>query len=114
MRFYSIAIAGALASFPSRYDGGAIWGTEYNGKHDPGAQQIEFQIEEFRPDLPSADSTLTIHGVSFQQIRDTGGLIGKPIIIYGGMRPGLPIATAQSPKAGLLMEGQIKKAWGNW
>jgi hypothetical protein len=114
MRYYSIAIAGAPGAFPARYDGGAQWGTEVNGKHDPGAQQIEFQIEEFRPDLPSSDSTLTIHGVSFDQIKETGGLIGLPITIYGGMRPGLPLATQQARKAGLLMEGQIKKAWGNW
>jgi hypothetical protein len=114
MRYYSIVIAGAPGSFPPRYDGGAQWGTEFNGQYDPGAQQVEFQIEEFRPNFPSADSTLTIHGVTFQQIKDTGFLIGLPISIYGGMRPGLPIATAQSVKAGLLMQGQILRAWGNW
>jgi len=114
MRYYSVAIAGAPASFPVRYDGGAQWGTEVNGRHDPGAQQVEFQIEELRPDLPNSESTLTVQGVTFQQIKDTGFLIGKPIAVFGGMRPGLPIATAQAPKAGLLMQAQIIRAWGNW
>jgi hypothetical protein len=53
MRYYAIVISGAPASFPARYDGGAQWGTEFNGQYDPGAQQVEFQIEEWRPNIPT-------------------------------------------------------------
>jgi hypothetical protein len=72
------------------------------------------QIEEFRPNLPSAESQITVHGVPFAQIRAYADLVGKGIRVYGGMAPGLPLATIQSRKAGLLMEGRIIRCWGNW
>jgi hypothetical protein len=46
MRYYAIVICGAPASFPVRYDGGAQWGTEFNGQYDPGAQQVDDQRRE--------------------------------------------------------------------
>jgi len=52
--------------------------------------------------------------VSWQQIRDTNQLIDRFIQIYGGMKPTLPLAVYQSRHAGLLLQGTIQKAWGNW
>jgi hypothetical protein len=117
VRYYSIVISGAPAAFPSipgASVAGAQWDSWVHGQNDPGAQQVEFQIEEYRPNLPTENSTLTIYGVSFDQIKQSANLVGKPIAIYGGMKPGLPIATVQSAHAGLLMQGQIIKCWGNW
>jgi hypothetical protein len=109
-----VYIPGAPDSFKQRYAGGAIWGTETENGYDVNAQQVEFQIEDYRPENPSADSTLTVHGVSFQQIIDTQGLIGRPIVVMGGMRDGLPLATLQARKRGKLVDGLISQAWGNW
>jgi hypothetical protein len=92
MRFYQIVINGLNpAIWPARYVGdgfgGGIWGTESHMAYDTSAQQIEFQIEEARPNLPSPVSVLTVHGVSFEQIVNTGALVDKPISVYGGMHP---------------------------
>jgi hypothetical protein len=115
MRYYEIYIPGAPAAFPPLPGSGAIWSSFINGHHNPEAQQIDFSIEEttFAP-IPSPSSTLTIHGVSFEQIKQSASLNGLSIYIYGGMSAGLPIATAQAPQAGLIMQGVILKCWGNW
>jgi hypothetical protein len=90
-----------------------------NSGNDPGAQQIELQVEEADPaPHPTPDSTITIHGVSWEQIRDSHLLVGLPVEVYGGMNKfvGLPLALMQARDSlpGLLMQGKIRKAWGNW
>lgn len=114
MRYYGIKVDGAPGVFPARYDNGCQWGTLINGQYDPGAQQIEFQIEEWTPNTFSENSVLTIYGVSFDQIKHSRELVGKPITIYGGMSPGLPLASYQSQRDKLLLQGEILKCWGNW
>lgn len=116
MRYYSITITGAPADvFPVRYQNGAQWGTiATDGTHDQNAQQIEFQLEEWAPNQFSENSVLTIYGVSFDQIKACNQLVGKPIEIDGGMSPGLPLATFQSQREKLLLQGTILKCWGNW
>lgn len=113
MRYYAIQIAGAPSAFVPTPDG-YTWTSHPNGVFDPGAQQIEFQIEEYNASTPTENSTLTVHGVSFQQIKQQSDLNGLPISVWGGMMPGLPIATAQSVHRGLLVQGKINRAWGNW
>jgi hypothetical protein len=114
MRFYDIYIDGAPAAFTPT-DSGAIWSTFLNGNHNPSAQQIEFQIEEMtKAPIPSPNSTMTVQGISFEQIKQSSSLIGKNITMYGGMSRGLPFATQQAGNAGLLMKGTIFKCWGNW
>ena len=120
MRFYSILIPDAPAGvFPPRYDSpaglGAVWGSHRNGIADPGAQQVEIQITETAAHTADTDnSVITVHGVAWEQIRHTDKLMGKSIVVYGGLKPGLPLATHQAQHAGLLMSGRIWKAWGNW
>jgi hypothetical protein len=115
MRYYNINVAGAPSDvFPPRYDGGAQWGTILNGQHDPNAQQIEFQIQEWNSTTPTENSVLTIHGVTWDQIKASNSLVGKVITVYGGMSPGLPLATFQSQRDKLLLQGVILKCWGNW
>jgi hypothetical protein len=115
MRYYNITIAGAPSDvFPPRYDGGAQWGTILNGQHDPNAQQIEFQIQEYNSTQPTENCVLTIHGVTWEQIKASNSLVGKVITVYGGMSPGLPLATFQSQRDKLLLQGTIYRCWGNW
>jgi hypothetical protein len=114
MRYYAVIIPGAPATFPARYDGGGVWGSHINGVADPGAQQIEIHIEEMAFNVPTPDSVITVHGVSWDQIRTTDQIIGLPIVVNGGMMPGLPLATLQSVKRGTLLTGRIFRAWGNW
>jgi hypothetical protein len=122
MRWYAIHIWGAPGSFPSipgASISGAQWDSCINTQNDPGAQQVEMQIEEMtHAPIPTPDSTITIHGVSWEQIRDSRLLVGLPVEVYGGMNKyhGLPLALIQARDSlpGLLMQGKIRKAWGNW
>jgi hypothetical protein len=121
MRYYTIRIPGLSGTdshgdplWPVRYENGGIWGSHVNGVADPGAQQVEFHIPEYDPTTPKEGAVITVQGVSWDQIVHTDDLMGKPIIVYGGMAPGLELATLQSKKAGLLLSGQIIRAWGNW
>jgi hypothetical protein len=93
---------------------GAIWDSWVNGQNDPGALEIEWSLEEVDYWQPGANCTLTIHGIPFEQIKQSANHSGVAIAIYGGMKPGLPLATAQAPQAGLLIQGQISQCWGNW
>lgn len=113
MRYYAIKVYGAPGAFPNTPDG-FTWTSHVNGVRDPGAQQIEFHIEEANFSLPSENSVLTVHGVSFQQIKQQSDLNGLTIAVYGGMMPGLPIANYQAAHRGLLVTGKINRAWGNW
>lgn len=117
MRYYSIKIEGAPAAFPAVPGAsvtGAQWDTFPNGSNNPDAQQIEFSLLEIDHTVDPQNSYLTIHGVSFAQIKQAADLALKTITIYGGMAPGLPIATAQSKYQKFLIQGQIYQAFGNW
>ena len=118
MRYYDIFVNGAPGVFQPAPNG-ATWSSHPWGgdRADPAAQQVEFQLMEIRPaDLFLDQSTLTIHGVSWEQIGQQANLVGKQIKIMGGMKPGLPLATQQSKddSVKLLLEGEIFKCWGNW
>jgi hypothetical protein len=117
MRYYSILISGAPDVFkpvPGASIPGAQWDTWVNGVNDFGAQQIEFSIDMQSDGTPSDNSTLIIKGVSWDQIKVTDQLITLPIVIYGGMKPGLPLATAQEKPDKLIVRAIVKRAWGNW
>jgi hypothetical protein len=75
---------------------------------------MDLDIFNASPDPESELSIITVMGVSWQQIRDTNGLIDKLVTIDGGMMPGVPLATYQARKRGHLLTGNIQKAWGNW
>ena len=90
------------------------WTSHPNGVYDPNAQQIEMMLETYVTPDPTSNSTVEIHGVPWEQIRDTSSLIDKTVVIYGGMEKGLPLATYQSRNKGHLVTGRIQKAWGNW
>jgi hypothetical protein len=57
-------------------------------------------------------STVTIFGVSIQEIMQANDLKGKNISISGGMQKGLPLANPA--QAGVLVTGVINQAFGNW
>jgi hypothetical protein len=117
MRYYSITISPALSEFPPAPGAsipGAQWDSWINDENDPSAQQIEFSIEMQEDTAPTANSTLIIKGVSWDQIKVANRLVNGWIHIYAGMKPGLPLATAQSIHDKDLFSGKIIKCWGNW
>jgi len=94
--------------------GGASYTSIVNGQTLPGALDIELDIFSYNFGAAVGNGSLTIWGVSLQEIQQSSNLNGFNIDIYGGMANGLPLATAQAPYAGLLAKGNIFPAWGNW
>ena len=107
MRFYDIKIGGQI---PIQYT------TWVNGKTDPGALRVEFDLSVQDFATPFQNPKVRIWGVGIKQISNATQLNLAPIQVYGGMKPGLPIATAeaQDNQAGLLVSGQIFNPYGNW
>ena len=109
MRYYQVDIIGApTPPFPSPGFGypftvqgpSAQWrSTAPDGTNDPGAQQIEFQIEEYPATDGGTPSSLTIFGVSFEQMRSSDALVGKIIYVYGGMHSkSLPLSNVAAKR----------------
>jgi hypothetical protein len=94
--------------------GGASYGSVVNGKTLPGAWDVEIDIFSYDFAASVGGGSITIWGVSLPEIWQASNLNNFNVEIYGGMAPGLPLATTQAQYAGLLAKGQIYPAFGNW
>jgi len=118
MRYYSIIITnpqtGAIirpAPFAS-LGLPASYTSFVNGRSIPGAQNIELDFPVFNFSTPMGRAWLRVWGISIQEIAQAQDLVGCNISVYGGMQAGLPLANPK--QAGLLVQGQIYQALGNW
>ena len=111
MRYYSIEIAPAAGgTTPLIYTSKAADGTP-----NPGALQVELDLPVNSFTAPAGLGAIKIRGVSFADITEASYLSGPPgraVVIRGGMLKGLPLANPA--QAGILFEGQIYQAFGNW
>jgi hypothetical protein len=136
VRYYAIKLttpAGALYVPPSLGDlqldggvGGASFTSFTNGKTIPGAWNIGLDLPVIDAATSQGFATLRVWGISVAEIAQANnlagnlseGLPGYNIAIYGGMKPGLPLATElvqRNPKAsGLLFQGSVYQCFGNW
>ena len=83
-----------------------------NGVTDPGALNVEMDIQVISVDTPSGGSYVRIWGMGLAAISQTQSLFGKQISVSGGMAAGLPLANPQ--QYGLLASGLVQQAFGNW
>lgn len=106
MRYYRIEISDA--------DGAAFatYTSFVNGATDPGALQVELDIVAATYATPVGNSFVRIWGVPITVISQSRDFNGKRIKVYGGMQKGLPLANPA--QAGLLVQGDIIQAFGNW
>lgn len=104
-RFYDIQIGGDTA---------ARFTNQVNGVYDPGALMVEFDIPAVPFAAPMGLASVVIWGVSLAQVEQASDFNGAPISVYGGMQKGLPLATADVQQQGLLVQGSIFQAFGNW
>jgi hypothetical protein len=102
VRYYSIQMAGGQ-TYTSLLPSGAT---------NPGALQVEFDIPLIAADLPTGDASVKIWGVPLMTIGQTNNLINKSVQVFGGFAKGLPLANPA--QAGLLVQGYILNAFGNW
>jgi hypothetical protein len=103
MRYYRIEI-----------DGGATVFTSYlNGQNLRGALQVELDIPIAAFHSPAnAGAFVKVWGIPLSMISQAKDLVGKSIKVYGGFQKGLPLANPA--QAGLLVQGSIFQAFGNW
>jgi hypothetical protein len=131
MRFYNLVLTDPTTGKVATRQGGAgkgtpfIWGT--NGSsgsvgaglaYDPGATDIQFDLQVSTYDQPTGGSGLTLYGISLDDLKQAnqfaGPSPGQGLVasLYGGMSAGLPLANPK--QAGLLTQGVILQSWGNW
>jgi hypothetical protein len=103
LRYYKIEI-----------DNGATVFTSYlNGQNIRGALQVELDIPVAPMHSPAnAGAFIKIWGIPLSMISQASNLNNKAIKVYGGFQKGLPLANPQ--QAGLLVQGYIYQAFGNW
>lgn len=117
MRYYSIVLnngspPGNFPAIQGAAVSGASWSSLINDQSDPGALDCEFDIQTSAFATPIGQSSVTIWGVSLQQIGQSSKLTSMPIDIYAGMAKGLPLANPA--QQGLIVHGTIYPAFGNW
>lgn len=119
MRYYSIVIQDkdgkappGFSAVPDAAINGATFTSFANGQTDPGALDVEMDLMQALYHAPAGGSQITIWGISLQQIGQAANLNGMSVSVYGGMQAGLPLANPA--QAGLLVQGKIYQAFGNW
>ncbi|HXB13972.1 MAG TPA: hypothetical protein VNZ45_18425, partial [Bacteroidia bacterium] len=90
---------------------GAQWISVVNGQNDPGALDIDFDITVT---AGAPVGSLTIKGITQSDISQATYLTGARIQIFAGFTEGLPLANNQVLHQGLICDGQIYPAFGNW
>jgi hypothetical protein len=81
---------------------------------DPGAMNIEFDFPIFAYNQSQGRQWLRVWGVGLPMIGQAANLNGANITLAAGMKPGLPLATAAAGQAGVIMQGVVFQAYGNW
>lgn len=122
MRAYSLVITNAKTGelyVPPSLKGlttGASYTSLLNGQSLAGALNVEFDLPIYTYAQPGGNSFIEISGISVQEISQANNLNGFNISVYGGMQAGLPLATADFKQGqyGLLLQGSIFQAYGNW
>lgn len=120
-RYYNIVIGAETSvqpgSQPASGNQGAVFTNKVNGQAVLSGQQVEFDITVVNLSGyygVSAAGKITIRGVSILQIAQSMDFNGAPITVYAGMQNGLPLANAQAIQAGVILQGTIQSAYGNW
>lgn len=119
MRYYSILITnpktGALI-IPQPFvklNPAASYTSFINGQTIPAALNVEFDAPISTYASPWQGSWLRISGVSLQEISQSNDLAGCNIIVFAGMKKGLPLANSEQSKNPLIV-GKIFQCFGNW
>lgn len=109
MRYYDLTLT----------QGGKVireWTSYPNGVYDSGAQNVLFDILVSPLDTPSGASTISIEGVSLDDLFEAKQFanVKNPaqVILKGGFKEGYPL---NNPKqSGVIMVGQVFQSFGNW
>jgi len=128
VRWYSLTISDPNSGFVYKPDpngrdsgftvspGGATFTSTVtiNGQtvNNPGALNIEFDLAVYPWHTAQGGSVIRVWGVGLKMIGQASNLNGKNFALSAGMMKGLPLANPA--QAGLIVQGQIYQAFGNW
>lgn len=107
MRYYEITVTPKGSSTPSR-----VWSSFPNGVFNPGALNVDFDMPIFPAGSQNSAVTISIEGISLQDLNQAQNFAGMQLTIKGGMGKGLPLVNPA--QAGVLFTGEIYQAFGNW
>ncbi|MCM2493316.1 hypothetical protein ACVCIH_17630 [Burkholderia glumae] len=88
------------------------WTSHPNGKFDPGALNVEFDIPVAPFGNLSDAASLLIEGVPLQDLFQSEQFAGMNLTLRAGMKAGLPLANPN--QSGLIVGAQIFQSFGNW
>jgi len=84
-----------------------------NGRNIAGALDVQFDIPVTGYAMPGDGAPwIRIWGIPLSLMTQAVNLVGNRIQVFGGMQKGLPLATPS--QNGLLVEGFVLQAFGNW
>jgi hypothetical protein len=87
-------------------------GLTFDATGDPNALNVEFDIPVTSLHVPSGKAFARVWGIDLKTLLNANSYNNQPITVYGGMQAGLPLANPG--EAGLLVQGNIFPALGNW
>jgi hypothetical protein len=121
MRYYDLKITNAAGQIYQPSGNGFTLGSTgttftswANGINIPGALNIEFDAIVYPLNTPQGNTHIKVQGVGLGMISQAAQLAGANFVLSGGMKPGLPLATAAAGQAGILLQGTIYQSYGNW
>lgn len=106
MRAYDLTITNEDGSVFAQY------GSHVNGALDPGALQLEFDVNVAELATPIGAMDVKLWGVSLTTIGQASDFNGKFLRLAAGMKQGLPLANPDQYNEVLF--GRIQNAFGNW
>lgn len=126
-RYYSIELGpsgssdqAAAAQSPDPASGAATgaagvkFTNQVDGRCDPNAWRVELDVPSYGFAAPAGQAFVRVWGVTLQQISQASDFNGQPIKVTAGMQAGLPLASKQAAQAGVILEGTVFQAFGNW
>lgn len=108
MRYYDIKISDSSGNTVREY-------TSFpNGQTDPNALDmlIDAPVSAAHDPLGDVGALIRLWGIPLTDIAQSNNLNKMNITVSGGMQAGLPLANPS--QSGLLVQGQIFQAFGNW
>jgi len=108
MRYYNIVISDPTTGSPVK----TYSSLQANGQNNPGALTVEIDIPLYAMASPMGAAYIKVWGIGLADISQGSNLNGKNIQVSAGMSKGLPLANPA--QAGLILEGTIFQAYGNW
>ena len=88
------------------------WTSYPGGNYDPGALNVEFDMPVLPYGTPSGGQTLTIEGISLQDLTQAQKFAGMNLTMKAGMKAGFPLVTPS--QAGTIISGLVFQSFGNW